>query len=48
MNRDGTVGVWWRGKMDPASAENTAIIDEAMASPTILGQGRIQPSPDMS
>lgn len=31
LNRDGTVGVWWRGKVDPGSAENRAIIDEALS-----------------
>ena len=31
VNRDGTVGVWWRGRMDPTSPENRALIDEAMS-----------------
>jgi peroxiredoxin len=31
VNRDGTVGVWWRGRVDPTSPENRALIDEAMS-----------------
>ena len=39
LNRDGTVGVWWRGKVDLASAENRAIIHEAMSIPGAPGPG---------
>jgi hypothetical protein len=31
VNRDGTVGAWWRGQMDPTLPDNRALIDQALS-----------------
>jgi thiol-disulfide isomerase/thioredoxin len=30
VNRDGTVGVWWQGRLDPSLPENRTLIEEAI------------------
>jgi len=35
VNRDGTVAVWWRGRLDPAAPENRGLIEEAIAGKAV-------------
>ena len=39
VNRDGTVGIWWRGRLDPGSPENRELIEEAMSGKAVWSPG---------
>lgn len=38
VNRDGTLGVWWRGRLDPEVPENRRLIEEAMSGKAVWNQ----------
>lgn len=39
VNRDGTVGVWWQGRLDLTLPENRALIEEAVSGRAVLESG---------
>jgi thiol-disulfide isomerase/thioredoxin len=39
VNRDGTVGVWWEGKLNPGVAENRTLIEEAISGKAVWSPG---------
>lgn len=39
VNRDGTVGVWWLGRLDPAASENRRLIEQAILGKAVWSPG---------